>query len=60
MTIFKGILIMLIIFLVIIFGIVGAISLCNGMMNVGILCMVFILAVLAMYCIWGRDDKEDK
>lgn len=60
MKVFKGILIMLIIFLIVIFGIVGAISLCNGMMNVGILCMIFILVVLAMYCIWGRDDKEDK
>lgn len=60
MKIFKGILIMLIVFLIVIFGIVGAISLCNGMMNVGILCMIFILVVLAMYCIWGRDDKEDK
>lgn len=60
MKVFKGILIMLIVFLVIIFGIVGAISLCSGMMNIGILCMVFILVVLAMYCIWGRDDKEDK
>lgn len=60
MKVFKGILIMLIVFLIVIFGIVGAISLCNGMMNVGILCMIFILVVLAMYCIWGRDDKEDK
>lgn len=60
MTIFKGILIILTIYLIAIFGIVGAISLCSGSMNVGILCMVFILVVLAMYCIWGRDDKEDK
>lgn len=60
MKVFKGILIMLIVFLIVIFGIVGAISLCNDMMNVGILCMIFILVVLAMYCIWGRDDKGDK
>lgn len=60
MTIFKGILVILIIFLIVIFGIVGAISLYSGMKDVGILCMVFILVVLAMYCIWGRDDKEDE
>lgn len=60
MTIFKGILVILIVFLVVVFGIVGAISLCSGMMGTGILCMLFIVVVLAIYCIWGKDDKEDE
>lgn len=59
MTIFKGILVIIVIFLIIVFGIIGAISLCSGMMDTGILCMLFIVVVLAIYCIWGKDDKEE-